>query len=105
MLLFLEVFSITLGLAASAYPLLTASYFVRTNKLGRASAWMFVGEGVGMSITTIFAWLAFTGLLVDLSGFIQSLLRIALFSIAIITSYRLHLVLRSMLSKRGMIDD
>lgn len=90
----LEVVAILACIVATLYPLLTSRYYINTNELGRAQMFMFIGESMVMLVTTAFATLSITGLLPEFSHDFQSFMRIVMASIAIITSYRVHRVLK-----------
>lgn len=90
----LEIVAIVSCLCAVAYPLATAKYYIGTTELGKVQMLMFIGEAIIMSITSVFAILAFSGLLPEVSENIQSSMRILMSGIAIYTSYRVHRVLR-----------
>lgn len=86
----LDKLSILLGFIAVCYPLYWAWYFYRMPiRLSKAVGFMFFGEAWGMATTTVFAILALTDMLVDLSGIAQALMRIAMFTMALATSHYL----------------
>lgn len=99
----LEQLSIVLGVGAVVWPLTLALKFLGTTRLGKASAIMYLGEAVVTGISLTFAWLGYTHMLEDLSGTIQTIMRLTGFATAITTSLILHLVVREIV-KNGDKD-
>jgi len=98
--IYFDSFVIFVGIIAIAYPVYNAITFIKTNELGFAVALMFLGEGLAMAITTIFAILALLHLLDDTPYWLQGSMRLVMLFTAIWTSRKLHLAARAVLGKK-----
>ena len=86
----LEASTLTLGIATTIFSFYSAGKFARCKtSLSASIGWTLVGEGFMGMVTTIFAFLGLLGILDQVASDIQNGMRIAIFSIASVTTGKL----------------
>lgn len=87
---YIEIFVLAVAFVAIIYPLRNAYLLKDTNRIGKAAAFNYKCEAVGMAVTAVFAALALSHVLVDVHWIIQACMRLVILGGTIWGSYVLR---------------